>query len=379
MNTQTTPPVSGKVKPAAGVIGFGAAIAIVLVLTALLHFRVTLSPDALPKKPLAVDSLVFQLQDDYQRTVSYLGLVVAGKKADLGFEIPGLIATAPPRPGTPVQRGDVIVMLDETALLSKRQATAATLQQAQVELELAQLKAQRQQDLIATGAVSKDIYDETRLRALALASHAEAVASNLSSIDIELQKSRLVAPFDGIIADRYLQQGAVVNPGMPVVRLLEITGQEAHIGVSVARVEELEPGGIYTLKLRDQTLEAQLLSIRPDVDPVTRTIAAVFALPQDTNVLDGEPITLELQETVQESGGWLPIAALQEGGRGVWTVLRLEPDGKVLRTVREAVEILEVRGDLAFARGTLPSGSRIVANGVHRISPGTVVSVRGVN
>jgi hypothetical protein len=76
------------------------------------------------------------------------------------------------------------------------------------------------------------------------------------------------------------------------------------------------------------------------------------------------------------AGGWLPIAALLEGQRGVWTVLRIEPAGDSYRTAREAVEVLEIRGDQAYVRGTLASGSRVVANGVHRITPGTQVSVQ---
>tara|TARA_R110002124_G_scaffold50103_4_gene146177 strand:+ start:10246 stop:11328 length:1083 start_codon:yes stop_codon:yes gene_type:complete len=360
-------------------LGAGAAIAIVIVITGLLHFRAALSVNSGERMPLPVAATVFKVQDSYQRNVSYLGLVVAGRKADLGFEIPGMILSPPPRPGTPVKRGDILVELDNTALQARRSATAADLQQMRVELDLAQLKARRQADLIKTGAVSRDAYDDTRLRALALQSSVDAGTARLASLDIELQKSRLTAPYDGIVADRYVQQGAIVNPGMPVLKLLESAAQEAQIGVSAERAANLQPGSIYTLKLRDQTFQAQLLSVRPDVDRATRTAASVFALPADVDALDGEPVTLELQETVAEAGGWLPIAALQEGSRGIWTVLRLEPEGDHLRTVSEAVEVLEVKGDRAFVRGTLPSGVAVVASGLHRISAGTLVSAEGVN
>jgi hypothetical protein len=41
------------------------------------------------------------------------------------------------------------------------------------------------------------------------------------------------------------------------------------------------------------------------------------------------------------------------------------------------VEVIESKGDQAYVRGTLPAGSQVVANGVHRISPGTPVLVAG--
>lgn len=362
-----------------GLIGLGAAIAVIVILTALLNFREALSAGPAPRSPLPVTATVFEVQDNYTRTVSFLGLIVAGRKADLGFEISGLINSPPPRPGTPVKRGEVLVKLDDTALHARRRATAADLQQVRVELDLAQLKARRQADLIKTGAVSRDAYDDTRLHALALESRVDAESARLASIDIELGKTSLLAPYDGIIADRYVQQGAIVNPGVPVLRLLEAAEQEAQIGVSAERIAALQPGRLYPLKLRDNTFQAKLLSVRPDVEPTTRTATVVFSIPAQISALDGEAVTLELPQAVEATGGWLPIAALLEGSRGVWTVLRLEPEGENLRTVSEAVEVLEINGDRAFVRGTLAPGARVVASGMHRISPGARVTVQGAN
>jgi RND family efflux transporter MFP subunit len=362
-----------------GFIGIAAAIAITAAMTVILHARVALSEDPQPKTLLTVAAVPFHLEEGFQRPVSYLGLVVAGRKAILGFEIPGLISTLPMRQGSPVSRGDVIATLDQRALLSKRAAAQAELEQARTELELAQLKANRQSDLRETGAVSKEAFDETRLRAQALLSRRDGVTAKLTSIDIELEKTTLVAPYDGIIADRFVHPGAVVTAGTPVVSLLESANQEAHIGVAASRTEQLEVGSHYPLKLRDTTFIATLLSIRPDVDPVTRAATAVFAIPPDVNALDGEPVTLELDEAVRQSGGWLPIASLLEGKRGVWTVLKLEADGDKFRTVREAVEVLETQEDQAFVRGTLPADTHVVASGVHRISPGTLVAIERVN
>lgn len=355
------------------------AFGLVVVLTSLLYFRESLYAGTIPDNPLTVAAVDFVGQQEFTRSKSYLGLVVAGRRANLGFETQGLVAEGPLRPGTRVKAGELIAALDTSALEARRRATAADLEQARVEFDLAERKARRQAKLLSSGAVSEDVYDETRLRALALSSRVESMDARLASIDIELAKSRLVAPYEGVVADRHVQNGSVVSPGTPVVRLLEVGGQESHIGVSAERAKTLRPGQAYTLKLRDNAFRAELLSIRPDIDPVTRTATAVFALPDELEALDGEPVTLELEETVHETGGWLPIEALLEGSRGVWTVLRLEREDDGHRTVREAVEVLETQGDQVFVRGTLDFGSRVVASGVHRITPGTRVSVQGEN
>lgn len=359
----------------ASLIGIATAVAVVVIVTGVLEARVAFTDAVEPKNPLSVATVRFEVQDSYSRPVSYLGLITAGRKATLGFEIPGQIATLELREGDPVSRGQELAGLDTSGLQARRKATAAELEQARTELELAQIKSSRQKELSATGAVSREAFDDTRLRARALSSQVEAVEARLASIDIELEKSRLLAPYDGVIADRYVYQGAVVSPGTPVMRLVELTNQEARIGVPATMAAQLEIGKQYALTLRDQSLQAQLLTVRPDVDPITRTTSVVFAIPPGVNALDGEPVTLDYREPVQMRGGWLPVAALLEGQRGTWNVLRLERDGELYRTTRESVEVLDIQGDRVYVFGTLPDGALIVAQGIHRITPGTLVTL----
>lgn len=359
-----------------GLIGILAALGIIAGLTFVLHARVALSEAPSARTPLTVAGVQYQQQDSYNRPTSYLGVVVAGRKATLGFEVAGQLSSAPPREGTSIEVGQVIAQLDLAAVQARRSTIAANLKQARAELELAQLRANRQRDLQKSGAVSKEAYDESRLSAQAAQARVEAVSSQLVSIDIEVKKSTLVAPYSGVVADRFVYEGAIISPGTPVVQLLETRNQEVHVGVSAARAATLKPAQTYMLKLRDQRVDAVLLTVRSDVNTMTRATTAVFALPANIESLDGEAVTLELSVPVSIIGGWLPMAALLEGGRGLWTVLTLTPEGELYRTQREAVEVLDVQGDRVYVRGTLASQALIVANGVHRISPGTLVTLQ---
>jgi RND family efflux transporter MFP subunit len=366
-------------KSLSGLLGIGAAALITAGLTLALHTRFAMGEKPAPRIPLTVASVEFQLQSAYMREVSYLGLITAGRKANLGFESAGTIAELPWREGSPVEKGQLIARLDDASLQASYSATSAELEQARTELELAKLKAKRQKDLRESGAVSREAFDETRLRAQALSSRLEAVSSRLRAIQIQIDKASLRAPYAGVIADRFLHEGAVVNPGTPVVRFIETAGREANIGVAVTKARGLIVGNLYELKLHGNAFTSTLLSVRPDVDPVTRVTTAVFAVPSDIEAVDGEPVTLSLQEEVASTGGWLPIASLLESSRGLWNVLRLETTPEGTRTARETVEVLEIQGDQAYVRGTLASGSLVVASGVHRTTPGTLVSIAAKN
>lgn len=352
-------------------IAVGGAIALTVVLTSLLHTRVALDADEAVKQPLPVPVEEFVLQDSYQREVSFLGLVRAGRASNIGFEVPGSVAELKVREGSIVEQGAVLAQLDTAQLSARRSAVAADLSRVEAELELAKIKAKRQRDLQATGAVSEEAFDETRLRARALEAQLENVRAQLAGIDIDLEKSTLRAPYAGVVAERLVNEGAVVNMGTPVLRLVADGEREAHIGIAAEQTALLEVGAVYPLVLRGQRFEATLRSIRPDVDPQTLTATAVFALPENVQGFDGEPVNLKLAETIESYGGWLPMSALLEGERGLWTVLRLDSSAERPVAVREAVEVLEVQGERAFVRGTLIDRARVVTDGVHRVTPGT--------
>ena len=351
------------------------AMGLSALLTFVLHARVAVSDEKTPIKPLPVLATQYMELNSYERESAYLGLVQAGRKTVLGFELPGLLAELNVKEGSPVAVGDVLAQLDDSKLQSLHNATSSDLKRVKIELERANIKANRQKNLSNTGAVSREAFDDTRLIAQALVAQVDTVQSRLNSIDIDIQKSTLRAPYNGVIADKYLNEGAVVSPGAAVVKLIETGSREAHIGITVENIHLLEVQKQYTLTLRGQPLKATMLSIRPDVNPVTRTATAVFALPPTVPALDGEPISMELEQTVYMEGGWLPMSALLAGQRGVWTVLRIERAGDKQITAREAVEVLEIQGDMAYVKGTINNGDLIVAHGVHRLVPGAFVRV----
>ncbi len=355
-------------------VGLLAAAIIASGVAGALHLRAAQSIDTNTRAPMPVSAMPFVTEQQYLRNTSLLGLVEANRSAVLGFELPGMLAQVHVREGAAVAAGDILATLDDGTLQSARRAVLAQLQQAESQLELAQLNARRQKELVANGAVSRERFDETRLNARALAAQVDAARAELSKIELDLEKSQLRAPYAGVIALRYLDEGSIVGAGVPVLRLIETGAMEAHIGVPVELTDALVPGDYYPLEIRGASVQARLSAVRPDIDPYTRSVTSVFLLPETAAALHGEAVTLQLSRKIREEGGWLPVSALVEGQRGIWNVLRLAEEDSQTISVREVVEVLEVQGDLAYVRGSLRDGQQVIAQGVHRIAPGTAVT-----
>ncbi|MEM1142371.1 MAG: efflux RND transporter periplasmic adaptor subunit [Pseudomonadota bacterium] len=357
------------------VIALGTAASIVFAVTTALHARVANADRASASQAMPVAHDRYTVQSSYNREQRYLGLIQAATRSVVGFEVPGAVEAILVDEGDQVAAGTPLARLDTKALRARRTAAAATVEQVAAELELAKARTERQSPLRSSGAISEQTYDDTRLAEKALASSLETAKAQLEAIDIDLEKSVLRAPYPALVGRRIVDRGAVTQPGAAVFSLVATTEREAHIGVAIEQSEYLRPGDQYPIQWRGQTIEAQLRAVRPDVNPVTMTTVAIFELPEGISAFDGEPVSVSLPRVEEETGGWIPLSALIEGERGVWTALAIRRGTTGTVTERAVVEVMHVTDDQAFVRGTLKDGDLIVADGVHRIAPGTLVSI----
>ena len=327
--------------------------------------------------PLPVATTPFKTQPFYMRSADFLGYIAAENDSLIGFEVAGTIIDLPANPGDRVNQGDVLAVLDTGRREALVQARQAEVRRVAAEVELANLQATRLGNMHDDGLASEQDFDEARFRAEALEAALASAKANAESSRLDIERSRLRAPFNGVIANQLVETGAVVTPSTPVLHVVSDGALEARIGVPQSILPSLNIGQTYQLHTGDRRFDARLRAIRQDIDPATLTVGAIFDFIDSLDLLDGQTVTLKLEERVEAEGGWLPLDALSEGSRGLWSVLVVsaEVEGHVAR--RESVEVIYSRGNRVFVRGTLPDSALVISGGLQRLSPGTVVDPLG--
>lgn len=314
----------------------------------------------------------------------YAGRTVAGRVTELGFRHAGELEAVAVDIGDRVDAGSVLARLDAAAVnaaLAQAEAdvrhAAASLEAMRARTDLARQTERRFADLRADGHVSVQEYDERRLEFAARRAELDvaeaALARSRAARDaaaIVVQDARLSAPFAGVVQARHVDEGAQLQPGQPVLRLVERGRVEAHVGVPDTVAADLDADGRYALRWGDRTLPAALRAVLPEVDAQTRTVTAVFTLGA-VDVPLGAVVELITQRAVDAAGFWLPITALTESDRGLWGVFVINERSQLERRI---VEVLHAESDRAFVRGTLSDGDRIVRSGVQRLVPGQRVA-----
>jgi len=342
--------------------------------------------EALPVEVLRVEQL-----DAYEVAMRYAGRVVSRRTSELGFDRGGRLVALAVDEGDRVAAGQRLASLDTRELEARRrelgaQVEAARARVAEIEarLALAKLTTGRRRQLLERDSISAQHFDESHYEEQAIAATLAAARADIAaaesarrSVDVSLDLSHLRAPYAGSVVARLADEGSVVSPGQRILTLVEDGVLEVRVGVPPEAARELEPGAAHAIEIGGRSHPARLHALLETVETETRTVTAVFRFDErPAGVRDGELARVALAVRNPARGFWLPIGALTESRRGLWSVYVLDESGDGPRVERRELEVLHAESDRAFVRGTLSDGEAVVATGLHRLVPGQRVRVQ---
>ena len=342
--------------------------------------------DATPatEPTLRVQTLAAEASSAYEVERSFVGRVEAARESELGFELAGLLEEIWVEEGDTVERGHRVAALDTERLRSRRDELAAAREQALAQLELARSTDARVAKAAARDAVSTQERDEARQGLQARAAAVKQLEAQIRSLEVEIEKSTLRAPFAGIVSARRVDEGEVLAAGRPVVRLLEADRLEARIGIAPDEAAGLAPGDEIEAEVLGQSFIGRIKAILPEREASTRAVTVLLELPDAASFArSGDLAEITLARQVAAPGFWLPTSALSDGVtpaplggdvRGLWSCYVAEPstDGSY-RIARRHVEVLHATTDRVYVRGTLSPSEKVIIGGVHRVVPGQSV------
>lgn len=325
---------------------------------------------------LSALALTARAEPGYSIERRFAGQVIARQDADLGFELAGLVAGVLVNDGDRVQAGQLLAQLDTELLATEADQLRAQLADTQARQRLNQSNIERHQALQAGGYASQQRLDELHTEQQTLAAGLAALNAGLASVQSRMAKSLLRAPFDGVVARRFVDQGMVVNAGSPAFRLQQAGTMEVAVGVPVRFALQLSNDQPARVWLRGEAYEAQVLSIGADVNTVTNTVNVRLQLPPRARAFNGDLAQLSVTEAIEQPGFWLSNAAIADGLRGRWIVYVLQAREQDLYQIEARdVHIHHAEGDQVYVSGALADGEQLVAAGVHRFVPGQRVAL----
>ncbi len=236
------------------------------------------------------------------------GPIVVEDQVDLAALRDGIVAEILVEAGAPVQKGQLLAKLDDRQLTADRDAaeakaksTAADLKNWEAGAKVARAERDRAEELWKANIIAKEQEEKARYQSEATDFEVERqredlkyAQESLRSLDFELEKTRITAPFDGVVARRYVRVGQEVAKHDRLFWVSAIAPLRVKFSLPESYFGHMKRGTeliVTTQEAADETHPARVILVSPVVDPSSDTIDV-------TAELQGAPVGLRPGMTV---------------------------------------------------------------------------------
>ena len=259
-----------KLLAAAGVVGV--LVVTMLVLAGVWHSKVSDQRATLSRAsesgPTAEVKLV-----SIPRTETAVGTIRAVHEASVASKLLARVLDVKVKAGQVVQKGDLLVQLDDADLQARVKQMESTLAAAQANLDRARSDQERAQKLYEKNAISRAEFDQAI--ASLKTSQAELVRSEqaLEEARVMLDHAAVRAPLSGVVIDKRVEQGDTAAPGQVLVSLYEPDRMQMVTTVRESLALRLKPGDEVPARLDSLGHEclATVSEVVPQADSASRS------------------------------------------------------------------------------------------------------------
>jgi RND family efflux transporter MFP subunit len=271
------------------------------------------------------------------------GTIVATDRARIAPKVMGTIARVPVALGQKVYKGELLIEISAREVEARLAQARSAL--AQTERDL-----QRETDLLAKNASAADTvrtFEDRRRQMLAVVDEAESM----------LGYTRIVAPFDGTISRRPVNEGDFATPGITVIEMDGTDRMRVEAGVPES-LANLTLGSSLRVSTGTTEVTGILAEISSAADPQTRTVLAKIDLPDDSGLKPGQFVSVAIPAG-EASPVVVPASAVSRVGQ-IERIFVVENGRAVLRIIRTGA----ISVDTAEITAGLDAGEVVALGGV---------------
>lgn len=297
------------------------------------------------------------------------GTVVSRSDAVLSTEVEGRLLSVA-EVGTRVEAGETVGEIEDITLRLREQELVSEVSRIQSRLRYLEAEQQRLERLVEREMVSFNEVDRIRSERETAAGEKAVAESRLAQVRHQLDRTRIRAPFTGVVAERRAQAGELVGIGTAVVRLLNPDDLEIVARAPLTYYGFQQPGDDVAFTTGNREYRARL-----------RTLVAVGS--ENTHVFE---MRLDLDDPLPV-GQTVRVTIPTDEAHEVLSVPRdaliLRSDGTAVFVVNEDNSVRRVpvetgtgSGDRIEIRGDIQPGDQVVIRGAERLRPGQTVAVQ---
>jgi len=334
------------------------------------------APPAMMAMPVPVVSVVKKTLPIY---LEYPGRIESIRSIALQARASGYIESQLAPDGADVKTGDLLYQIDPRDLHAAFDLATAQAQRDEASLEYAKANFGRGEELVKSGFVTKDAYDQ---RASAMHQAEAALVADRAAIEtakLNLSYAEITAPFPGRLGRNQAARGALVGPASgPLNTLVQLDpiyvtfnpSESDLVEITKARAAGQIDAEISLADQSDSVYKGELTFLDNVVDKATGTIAARVTIANpDFTLLPGQYVRVRLHIRDEPDAFMAPQTALgsNQMGKFVYVV------GAGDKAEQRLLTLGPMDGDLVSVTKGLREGDSVIVGNLQKIAPGSPV------
>lgn len=310
-----------------------------------------------------VTTLVAQ-KKAFQKFIDIQGNAGSDLNVALSAEVGGEVVAIPVKEGQQVQKGQLLVQIDDALLVKEMEDLKGT-------LELATTVFERQEKLWKQNIGSEMQYLEAKNKK-------ENLETKLKKVQTQLSKTRITAPVNGTVENIKVKLGEMAAPGMPLLNVVNLDEIVVKADVPERYVGAVSKGEEVTISFPALNLErkAAITSVGSIINPRNRTFSVEIKIPNKDHALKANLLAIvKIIDYQNPDVVTLPTKLVQHanGDQFVFLVARnsSEPVAKKVTIKTGASYGTETE----ILSGIAP-GDTVIDEGSHDVSDGSLLEIQ---
>ncbi len=307
------------------------------------------------------------------------GTLLPEREASIRSQITGSVTQTYAEQGSAVGAGAVLARIDASGITDAYNSARSGVTSARSAADLATRDLSRNQRLLAAGAIAERDIEQSRRASIAANAALEEAKSRLASAERQLRNTVITAPFSGIVSERPVSAGDVVQPGTAIVTVVDPSSMRLEASVPTEQLASIRPGIPVSFTVSGypgRQFVGHVTRINPTVDPATRQVRIYVSIPNAGRALVGGLFATGRLGSDVRTGLLIPVSALDTRGATA-SVMRIK--GGRVQKVDVVTGLRDEGAETIEIKSGVSAGDTLLRGAAQGITPGTAVKVSVIN
>ncbi len=279
--------------------------------------------------------------------------------------------------GDRVKKGQPLVMLEQERIRIGVKESEASLKETEAQLKNLQATLKRNQKLFEEGVIDSQRFDDTTTERDLAEARVQRAKAVLERIQQDLKDSIIVAPFDGFIVEKMMNEGemATTMPPSNIFHLVDTSRIKIECGITEGKKKSIKVGEEVLIEVDaypDDVFTGKITTVNPKVDADSRTFKIKIELPNPVFRLEiGMFTRMKIIEHKSKGALLIPQRVIVEDNESkkVFVVVNS-------RAVEKPITTGIINHDIVEVTEGLNEGDVVVTEGFYALKDGIKVQVK---